>query len=404
MKYSVCDSAKIPAVILALFSPFSVSMAALDDFSPYAYARVMRDSNLFRVSGSQEAIAATGDDKKDDTIGYLGAGLKSDLKLSRQHLFLDADVARVTYDNFSDLDHTRVKGRAAWGWQAGNLWSGNLGYLYSRELASFNEDHAAVKDMKTVHTGYFDGGYQLSPDWALVGAANYIDTSYQDRNRLDRVASTGQLEAQYRNTLNTRVGVRTRYTDYDLKNDQNVGGTLVNNDYTETEISGVLYWEGSAKSSLEARLGYTMLRYNDLNDRDFNGLSGRLTYYWAITGKTKLDLAVWRETSSLYDEITTYVLSQGASLKPSWSVTRKISLEGVVSYENDDFKGEEDARNALGLDKREDDIWIYGISAKWSPRDFVSVRLGYRNENRDSTISSDDFDDNQIDAEVRFTF
>jgi exopolysaccharide biosynthesis operon protein EpsL len=376
----------------------------LDDFSPYAYARVLHDSNLFRVSGSQEAITVTGDDKKDDTIGYLGAGLKSDLKLSRQHLFLDADVAQVSYDQFDDLDHTRIKGRAAWGWQLGNLWSGNLGYLYNKELSSFNENQNPEKDMRTAHTGYFDAGYQISPDWALVGTANYIDTAYQKRDRLDRVSTTGQLEVQYRNTLNTRLGIRAKYTDNDLKNNQLVAGSLVSNDSTETELSGVLYWEGSAKSSLEARLGYTELRYDDLDNRDFNGLSGRLTYVWAITGKTRMNLAIWRETSSLGDEITTYVLSQGISLKPAWSVTRKISLQGELSFKNDDFKGEEDARRALSLEKREDDTWIYGVSAKWTPRDFVSVRLGYRNENRDSSVSSDDFKDDQLDAEVRFTF
>jgi hypothetical protein len=117
-----------------------------------------------------------------------------------------------------------------------------------------------------------------------------------------------------------------------------------------------------------------------------------------------MNLAIWRETSSLGDEITTYVLSQGISLKPAWSVTRKISLQGELSFKNDDFKGEEDARRALSLEKREDDTWIYGVSAKWTPRDFVSVRLGYRNENRDSSVSSDDFKDDQLDAEVRFTF
>lgn len=404
MRYSFVFPVKSVVIAVALLAPYSAPMAALDKFSPYAYAKVLHDSNLFRVSGSQEAIATTGDDKKDDNIGSLGAGLKSDLKLSRQHLFLDADVARVKYDTFSDLDHTRINGRAAWGWRVGNLWSGNLGYLYRRDLRSFNQNSTPQKDMRTTHTTYFDAGYQISPDWALVGAANYVDTSYQDEDRLDRVASTGQLEAQYRNTLSTKVGVRARYTDYDLKNDQNVAGVLVNNDYTETVISGVFYWEGSAKSALEADLGYTMLRYNDLNDRDFNGVSGRLTYFWAITGKTKLDVAIWRETSSLYDEITTYVLSQGIKLKPVWSVTRKISLEGELAYTNDDFKGEDDARQALGLQKRKDDIWLYGVSAKWTPRDFVSVRLGYRGENRDSTVNSEDFDDNQVDAEVRVKF
>ena len=90
---------------------------------------------------------------------------------------------------------------------------------------------------------------------------NLRDVSYQERKRLDRDASSGSLEVQYRNTLNTRVGVRGKYTKNDLK-DENIGGVTIDNDYDETEISGVFYWEGTAKSALEARVGYVDVSYN----------------------------------------------------------------------------------------------------------------------------------------------
>ncbi len=403
MKMSIRNTVQIPVCALVLLSP-GIVMGALDKFSPYVYTRVVHDSNLFRVSGSQEAIALTGDDKKDDTISYLGAGLKSDLKLSRQHLLLDADVASVKYDEFDNLDHTRIRGRGAWAWQVGNRWNGNLGYKFDKDRRSFNFDSTPEKDMRTTHTSYFDAAYQLTPDWALVGVANYIDTSYQKRQSLDRVSTAGQLEAQYRNTVNTRVGMRVKFTDVNLKNDQIVNGTPVNNDYKQTDISGVFYWQGSAKSSLEARLGYTMLRYNELKNRDFDGLSGRLTYFWTVSPKTRMDLSVWREASSLAREITTYVLSQGISLKPKWSVTRKVGLEGEVSFVNDDFQGEDGIRQALGQPKREDDTWQYGVAARWTPIDMLSLRLGYRVEKRDSTIDASDFDDRQIMGQAKLTF
>jgi hypothetical protein len=209
---------------------------------------------------------------------------------------------------------------------------------------------------------------------------------------------------RYRNTLNTRVGVRVRYTDADLENEQDVNGIPVDNDYEETEISGVFYWEGSAKSSLEARLGYTDLKYKEFSDRDYQGTSGRLTYRWVVTGKTRINIDAWQETSTQQDEITTYVLTRGMRIRPIWSVTRKITLLGEVTYYNDDYKGSNDFSVALGGARREDDIWIYGIRASWSPRDWVKLSLGYRNQNRDSTVDSNDFDDQQIDARVRFEF
>ena len=386
-----------------VLAPFTAAFAVLDEFSPYVYSRVVYDSNLFRVSGKQEAEDLLGSNKKDDTIGYLGVGLKSDLKLSRQHLLLNADVATVKYDRYNDLDNTQTNGDARWAWQVGNLWSGNLGYIYNKRLSSFDEQQLPQKDMRTFQSGYFDGGYQITPDWELRAGVNHDDVSYETRNYLDRTSNAGRLEALYRNTLNTRVGTRIKYTSYNLNNTQ-INGQSVNDDYDETVISGVFYWEGTAKSSLEANLGYTMLRYNDSSLQDFNGASGRLTYYWAVTGKTKLNISAWRETTSLDAQIASYVLTQGASIAPVWSVTRKVSLRGVVSYTNDDFKGENDIRNSLGLQKRTDDTWLYGISADWSPRDYLLVNVGYRYQNRSSTVKNDEFKDSQVNAEVKVTF
>ena len=91
------------ALLMAL-SPFSVSYAALDKFDPYAYARVRYDSNLFRRDSNEE----------DETIGYLGAGVNADWKLSRQHLLLDAVVARAKYDSNDQLDHTMIDATGTW--------------------------------------------------------------------------------------------------------------------------------------------------------------------------------------------------------------------------------------------------------------------------------------------------
>jgi len=356
MNNRVCYQVGWLVFCLAMFLPVGVSVAALEKFEPYAYARVLYDSNIFRASGDFN------DDEEDETVGHLGAGVSADLKLSRQHLLLDLEVDRAKYDNFDDLDHTRVDGVGTWAWQVGNLWSGNLGYEYQRKLRSFEEQFIREKDMKTTKTSFFDAGYQLHPDWRLEAGFNYRDISYQDRNRLDRDSITGLFEVQYSNTRNTRIGVRTRYTDNDLSEDNLLG---ISNDYTETEISGVFYWEGSGKSSLEARLGYTDQKFDDLDERDFQGTTGRLSFRWKATGKTKVDFSVWRETSNLSSEITTYVLRKGAEIRPIWSVTPKVSVFGAASYFEDDFKGDNEIVTALGGQRRNDDNWRFRIGSRW---------------------------------------
>jgi exopolysaccharide biosynthesis operon protein EpsL len=384
----------LPVVIL----PVSAAFAVVDKFDPYIDAGVKYDSNLFRASSNVES----------DTIWKLGAGFKSDFKLSRQHLILDLDVHRALYTNNDQLDYTGIDGLGAWEWQAGNLWSGNLGYKYERTPRSYTQNLIPGSitrdlDLRTRQTVFLDAGYQLHPDWKINGAVDFQDVSYQTRTQLDRKSNSGVLEVQYRNTLNTRVGLRGKYTAFDL-NDSEIGGESINNDYDVTSLSGVFYWEGSAKSALELLIGYTDVNYDQGDFRNFNGVSGRLTYNWILTGKTKLDISAWREPSNLNDEILDYVLSQGISIEPTWEATTKITVVGELSYENDDFKARNDIRIALGEEAREDDTWLIGIRGKWNPRRYLNVSVGYKYRDRDSTIDIREFTFHQVDAKIKFTF
>ena len=147
----------------------------------------------------------------------------------------DAEVDRAKYDTFDDLDHTKVKGKAAWAWKVGSLWSGNLGYRYRRGMRSFEDrtvldPDPAEKDMETGRVGFLDAGYQLHPDWKLGGDLEYQDVSYQDQELLNRDAISGDLEVLYRNTLNSQVGMRVKYTDNDLK-EREIAGVQTDNDY-----------------------------------------------------------------------------------------------------------------------------------------------------------------------------
>ncbi|HED13222.1 MAG TPA: hypothetical protein ENI62_06140 [Gammaproteobacteria bacterium] len=394
MRYSLGFVARSLFLFLAALSPINISLAAVDKFDPYAYAQVLYDTNVFRVS----------DNEKSETIKSLGVGLNSDLKLSRQHLLLDVTVDRVNYNSLDELDHTKIDGRGTWAWQVGNLWNGDLGYSYKKELSSFTQRLTTEKDMRTAQTGFWKAGYKIHPDWKIIGALEYEESSYQERDFLDRDKSSGALEVQYSNTRNTRVGIRVSYSKNELSSTNLASGVSVSNDYDTAEYSGVFYWEISEKSSLEASLGYTDLKYDDLGELDFQGSTGRLTYLGTLTGKTKVEIAVWRETSSLYDEIISYVLQKGVRIRPTWSVTPKISITGEAVYTNDDFKGRNNIASALGGQRRDDDLWLYRVGAAWGPRSYLQVAVNYQREERESSIGALDYDDDQIDITVQFDF
>ncbi len=379
----------LPVVLL----PVNVCLAAIEKFNPYVYGKVLYDSNIFRVSGDTT-------DQQSDTVRNLGAGLNADWKLSRQHLLLDALVDRAKYDARSELDHTRINGRGTWAWQVGNLWSGKLGYEYKKVLSSFTQQLVPIKDMRTTHRSFWSGGYQIHPDWTVSAGLDYADVSYQERNVLDRKTSTGTLAVQYKNTRNTYVGVQGDYAKNDLKNFDIAPGISVNNDYDVVTISGVFSWEGSKKSTLMAMLGYTDVSYAELKDRDFQGTTGRLTYRWALTGKTRMDIAMWRKTTSLYYEVASYVLQKGASIIPTWSASPKISVKGRIEYTNNDFK----AQNGLNRQQRDDDTWRYGFGATWSPRQYLNLSLRYDRVTRESSIDIRDYKDDMVTAKLRLQF
>jgi hypothetical protein len=144
--------------------------------------------------------------------------------------------------------------------------------------------------------------------------------------------------------------------------------------------------------------------YNELDDRDFKGVSYRLIYHWIHSEKTKIDVEAWREPSSLSDEITDYVLAQGISINPTWDITPKVSLDGMLLYNNDDFKARNDVLSALGVERRDDDTWLFRVTANWDPRNYLRLSAGYRKENRDSSIDERDFDVDQVEAKILFKF
>ncbi len=394
MKTKITFLARSLSVVSLVLFPAGASFAALDKFDPYAFIGGLYDSNIFR----------TADNEDNDKVARFGAGFESDWKLSRQHILLRALADRAEYDTFSNLSNTRIDAAAAWRWQVGNLWRGNLEYGYIDELASFNQFRTRQKDTRTTQRVDFEAGYQIHPDWELVGGAGYSDVSYDKRKRLDRETGSGLIEVQYRNTRRTRVGVRTQFTDNSFKNKQNINGILVDNDFDETEISAVFYWEGTGKSNFEARWGYTDVNYSELDDRDFKGSTGRLTHLWQISGKTRLETSVWRETDSLYNEITTYVLSKGIRVIPTWSATSKITVSGNFSYINDDFKGENDIRAALGGQRRDDDTWVAGINLGYNVLRNANLSLGFNKAKRDSSQATTDYDYYQVNAEAKVRF
>ncbi|MCW5603387.1 MAG: hypothetical protein KIT18_02395, partial [Burkholderiales bacterium] len=237
-----------------------------------------RDSNLFRLSDSVDPQTVLGTGSRSDTAYRIGAGLRADIPASRQRLLLDAHVDHYNYDRFRVLDHAAYRAGATWKWQTGNQLSGDLGYARRRYLGSLAEIQAPVKDMITQDHLFARGGYLVTPRWRVRGGLEWqkYDHGEATRNALDSRITAVTAGLDYVTPASNSVGGQVKYTEGDHPNREFVAGSFIDNQYKETETSLVMHWMVTGKSAFDARLGYTSRRHDQVPQRDFDGVTGRL--------------------------------------------------------------------------------------------------------------------------------
>lgn len=396
----------LPTVIfLGTNLMFIATAKALPDenFQPYLSTTLTNDSNIFRVQDGQEALALSGTKKMDDSIRQINAGFRLNIPISLQALVLETEASKSIYSHFDDLNHTTTSAQATWNWQVGRNWSGNIGGQHLKTLSSFYEAQSVARDMKKDANIYASVGYFPHPDWRVIGGAIQQGTDFDKRPELKKTTHSANVEVQYQNTVNTYVGVRSSATYSDLPNDENINGTLISNNYSENELSLVAYWEGSGKSHLSGRVGRTSRRHDDLSERDFSGSTGRLTYTWMMSGITTLNLSAWRETESRNNEITSFVITNGLSLSPVWSISPKVTVKAEIRRENNNYEGE--STTILNNEAtREDTIHFASLSLDYQLRSNIGLYFAYQQERRDSNRSSSEFQYHMLSASAHIAF
>jgi len=370
---------------------------------PYVYGGSLYDSNLFRTSGDQEAEAKLGTSDTSDVVSRVGTGLKAKLPVSLQTLRFDGWVERDMFSHFDSLNHTAADVSAAWDWEIGRLWSGTLDGGYSRELSSFDELQALEKDMKTRRQVSFDGGFRFLPNWEIGAGTGWRHTDHSSRDYLDRSVTSTFGALRYYTPYNTRVGLRASVDDGRYDHEQVLaGGETVNNDYTQTSYDLVIGWEGTSKSYLEGRFGYTKRHHQERASRDFTGITSQVDYLWQATAKTALKLSAWRDLRNLNDEVSSFVESRGVQLSPRWQATPKIRVRGALSAESRDFKGA--AGTTSDNAGRKDDVREGSVGVDYEALRNLRLSLETAIGDRDSNVEDKDYRYEQVFAGASYAF
>ncbi len=318
-----------------------------DTIHPYAYARVLQDDNIFRFNANE----------KKDTRTSVGAGVDALLKLSRQQINLGAQFERVSYDKADNLDHNRMNLNGDLNWVVGSDWRGNFGVEYRESIASFNENETEIRSRNDRTTLVSEGhvGYSLSPRWDVIGSMKTARLRIDERPDSDFDTVNYSADLRYATGARTKVGVRVGRVDIDFEKDGIIESDSVSRDVSTSTLSGTFSWEGSTKSSLDASVGWTDTKYDELTNNDFSGQSSRINYLWKTTSKSQIRFSLWRTAGTTRLEVDSLVVTQGVSIRPQWKITPKLSSTMRLEYNKIDFRGDVDVLS-LGDARREDTI------------------------------------------------
>jgi exopolysaccharide biosynthesis operon protein EpsL len=345
----------------------------------------LHDNNLFRLPDGDPRTFGVAADSRSDTITRLGAALKYDKLLSRQHVIAEVGIQRNTFAHNDNLDHTASNAGAKWLWQAGEQWDGELSYDFRRRLVSFADVRDNVKNLVDQDTVVATAGYRLHPRWRVWGGVNALQTDNSSPTQLqnDTQIQTALLGIDYRTPSENSIGLQLSRSEGRFPNRDVVASQLVDNQYTETSSAIAWAWALTGKSHFDGTLGYTVREHEQFSARDYRGPTFRVRYAWLPTGKIRIDANAWRELWTAESQTSSYVVASGVRLTPVWFVTSKVTLSAALSYETRSYQG--DPGVVLGVNPvRDDTLRALRLSAGYAVLRNAEILLALETGSRDS--------------------
>ncbi|WP_084161692.1 XrtB/PEP-CTERM-associated polysaccharide biosynthesis outer membrane protein EpsL [Methylocaldum szegediense] len=364
------------------------------------------DDNLFRLSDNKDSLARllpSGASKTDVINRFSVEGLIN-YKVSRQRFLLDFRVDDNRFIRNDKLNNLSANAKAALEWQIGKYLSGDIGYRYRRYLGAFTNTVFFGKDMVTENIAYLNSRISWDPNWRIHAGIQWAKAAHgaEERSSWDSQSIGVSIGLDYISTSKNVTGLEYRLTEADFPNTELSQDTQIDNHYMEQSVGASLSWQIFKKVRLDGRIGYTIRNHRTFSSRNFSGEIWRISVDWEPTAKTRINLAGWRDLLSAPDLTATYIIDEGISLSPSWSVTKKIALSGKIYYETQDYAG--DPGLIKGISVRRDEIFGGQITVHYMPRQNAEVSLSYRAEERSSNRLFADYVYSSIFASATFRF
>lgn len=361
-----------------------LSAGAAAEANPYylkAKQAFTHDSNIFRNREGAE---------QSERISTTGLEVGFDQPISRQRLMANAHVQRSIFRDNDQLDNTSYGVGLRAHLETVNRISGGLHYSNDRSLASFDTYTGAtrVTERNMVTQQEYGARIQYGAASLLVleGGYTHRDQDYSAEAFASREQRTDTVNAgvRYRPSDLISFGVAGRYTRGRIPNYT----PTTADKYKRRDIDFTTTWVPTGLSTLSARVSLTSTDHDQAEARDFDGLTGALTYGYRATGKLGFNVQLVRETndeSGYYLTETDTPEQQPIELTPlqetrlihslrlgaSYEATAKIRLTGGVRYTDRSIR----VQSGSGSDRTTGvDLGAsYAISRAW----LVACNLGW---------------------------
>lgn len=382
------------SALLALL--WSGSTLAGDRLTPYLSTQVEYDSNVALLSGREEALASTGDATLDDRVLRYVAGLEARLPLSLQTLRATVEGRRVEYDAFNNLDHDEYLWSGGLDWRLAQVLDGVLEYQQERRMASLADRNTASLSLETERIGKAGLNAAIHPKWRIetgVGARE-LDSPLPDIPDFALKEKSVNAAVKYLLEATLNAGVFVEYVDGHFEGVPDQGR------FHQQTASLTTQYSVSELTRVDAELGYTRREDEGGPGLAQSGVTGSLAYHRVLSGKTSMDLTVFRRVGS-YISGASSETQTGGSIALSWEATPKTTVAG--SY----LRGEnrlEDAFQDAPTPDRNDDVQTASLSLTYRMLRWLSLRSYGEYRERDSSIDADSYRSTVAGIDLRARF
>jgi hypothetical protein len=374
-------------------SPSNIDIYFADQFT--------YSDNLYGLPSNTDVTAVAGPlATRGDSFNSISLGGDGRWFSDNQVLGLNFRADENRYTHNDSLNNVSGKGNLEWDWRLQTDWSGQVGVSYYRGLASFANTGYYARDVVQREDYFGTLRYQVGPHWAIYGGFIGADTQQTavPEQLYDYHSNAGNAGIEFATSSDNTIALDYRYTDATFPQDFVLNGALFSADYREDTARILVKYVISAATELDASGGYLRRDYPVANFATFSGDIWQVALKWTPTDNLQWVVTGWRQLTAYVEAQSDYYVSTGGSIAAVWAASDILALSVGATRENHDYIAS--SPSAITFASRYDRLSTEQARLVYSPTHYLSFKLAYRYEQRESNQAQFQYNDGVATASV----